>query len=91
MLTVRGAFGLPVFLCYNQIMKLKQLIKIQHPETHVCLYSGTDIKDKSDLLYDGTAGEIDLEKYGDYDIFYVGGAADQPIGMRYWINKNESE
>lgn len=79
------------FLYYNQIMKLKQLIKIQHPETRVCLYSGTDIKDKSDLLYDGTAGEIDLEKYGEYDIFYVGGAADQPIGMRYWINKNESE
>lgn len=72
-------------------MRLAQLIKIQHPETHVCLYSGTDIKDKNGLLFDGKAGEIDLNKYGDYDIFFIGGAADQPIGMRYWINKSKEE
>lgn len=78
-------------LCYNGTMKLSQLIKIQHSETHVCLYSGTDIKDKRGLLFDGTAGEIGLDEYGDYDIFFIGGAADQPIGMRYWINKNESK
>lgn len=79
---------LPIFLCYTVDMTLKQLISIQYDTTHVVLFIGQYPQDSDTPVFDGLAKDIDLGRYGDYIINFIGGAADQPIGMQYWISES---
>lgn len=69
---------------------LKQTVEMTYPNTHIVLYDGSSGFAKLDcpILFDGKSEDIDLEKYGDYDIVYNAGAADQPCGVLFWIKDN---
>lgn len=68
---------------------LKQTIELTYPNTHIVLYDGSEVRAKLDspILFDGKSQDIDLTLYGNYDIVYSAGAADQSCGVLYWIKR----
>ena len=66
------------------------MCEMTYPDTHIVLFDGNNFTARLDCpkLFDGKCHDIDLEKYGDYDIVYNAGAADQPCGVLFWIKDN---
>ena len=72
------------------MIKLNKMCEMTYTDTHIVLFDGSNFTAKLDcpILFDGKSQDIDLEKYGDYEIVYNAGAADQPCGVLFWIKDN---
>ena len=74
------------------MLTLRKLMEMTYPDTHIVLYNGAQaINIKSEVLFDGKSQDVDLDTYGNYEIVYDAGAADQPCGVRLWLYKPKSK